>query len=230
MSWRTNSFIISVRSITRSLGINKLFAPFILGVGYESKYDEMLSKEIQEGDCVWDVGANIGYYTKIFSVCVGDQGCVYAFEPSPVNFSRLTQNNLNNVKYFSFGLGSANGKVLFEQGADEIGATSRVVDNPGNGISVEIKAAESVIRNGLAKLPNVLKIDVEGYESEVLEGLNHYLSSPNLRVIGVEIHFGILNERAMSNAPKNIEVKLKGSGFRLIWSDSSHLLAIRPRQ
>lgn len=77
-------------------------------------------------------------------------------------------------------------------------------------------------------MPNAIKIDVEGFEVEVLQGLGPHLAAPTLRVIGVEVHFGILKERGMADAPQRIERLLARNGFRVQWPDSSHLLALRP--
>ena len=58
--------------------------------------------QAREGMCVFDVGANIGYYTLLAARAVGSSGRVYAFEPEPVNFLLLTrnvaENRLTNVR------------------------------------------------------------------------------------------------------------------------------------
>ena len=152
-----------------------------------------------------------------------------AFEPSPNNFSQLKKNceGLVNVYLHQCGLGEYNDSLLFEQGTDELGATSRVVENSKEGIPVNIKTGESLILDGSVSKPNAIKIDVEGFEYEVLKGLGVRLSDPSLHTLGIEIHFGVLNERGMSNAPHLIEVLLKRSNFKISWPDLSHLVAKR---
>lgn len=44
---------------------------------------------IKPGDVIWDVGANVGYYTRKFSDSVGPAGQVFAFEPFPATAARL---------------------------------------------------------------------------------------------------------------------------------------------
>jgi len=67
MSWRTNPIILKMRGLGRFLGINKLIASYILGEGYETRYEDSFFSNLRLNDCIWDVGANIGHYTKLFS-------------------------------------------------------------------------------------------------------------------------------------------------------------------
>ena len=231
MSWRTNTIVVAARNVGRLLGVNKWLASRLSGSGYETRYDNSFSSTLQPGDCVWDVGANVGYYTRQFSDRVGDGGVVFAFEPSSTNFTRLDAAcaELSNVRFIQSGLGRENGKLAFQQGADDLGATSRVVGTTG-GVVVDIRSGVSLIENGDASFPNAIKIDVEGFEYEVLEGFGDHLGETALRSIGVEVHFGILKERGMPQAARQIEDLLRGHGFVIQWPDSSHMLAIRGDQ
>jgi FkbM family methyltransferase len=229
MSWRTNGFVLVLRNTGRRLGLNKWIASYLLGDGYETKYDNSFSGALRQGECVWDVGANVGYYTRLFSERVGEGGKVFAFEPSPVNFKRLSTacEALGNVTLLQSGLGKENSKLRFQQGTDDLGATSRVVDAESEGLDVEIRSGASLIGMKDALPPNAIKIDVEGFEYEVLDGLGEHLKNPELRVIGVEVHFGILKERGVPHAPQQIEDMLCRDGFSVSWPDSSHILAVR---
>jgi len=125
MSFRTNNFVLILRDLGRVLGLNKLIAGYLLGGGYEVKYDKQFSDALLQGDCVWDVGANVGYYTSLFSERIGQQGHVYAFEPSPVNFPRLSSQclALGNVTLLHCGLGKEDAQLHFQQGTDDLGGT-----------------------------------------------------------------------------------------------------------
>ena len=135
MSWQTNTMVVVARNVGRTLGLNRWIASYFQGSGYETRYDNSFSSTLNLGDCVWDVGANIGYYTRLFSQRVGGNGSVFAFEPSPVNFARLTEScaDLYNTTLIQFALGRENGKLSFQQGIDELGATSRVTGSAGGG-------------------------------------------------------------------------------------------------
>jgi FkbM family methyltransferase len=231
MTWRTSRLALATRNLGRTLGLNKLIASFLQGKGYEAKYDNNFSERLKLGNCVWDVGANVGYYTRSFSERVGDRGVVFAFEPSPENYVRLSAacTTLLNVHKIQCGLGQENGKLAFLQGTDDLGATSRIAGSAAekNTTMVDIRTGTSLISEGDALPPNAIKIDVEGFELEVLHGLGNHLSSRALYLIGIEVHFGILKSRGMPEAPNQIESLLLRHGFNVSWPDSSHILATR---
>lgn len=222
--------VIAARIWGRKLAINRLIARFSAGDGYEAVYDAWLSATMLAGHCVWGVGANVGHYTRLFAERVGVRGAVFAFEPSPANYMRIREacGTLPHVTLLQIGLGHKDGRHTFQQGADDLGATSRISE--GGGTSVEIRSGGSLLASGVAATPNVIKIDVEGFELEVLEGFGERLRDETLRAVGVEIHFKILNERGLSLARRKIECLLRASGFTTKWADSSHILAVRHDQ
>ena len=234
MSWQTQPWAIGLRNVGRSLGVNRWIAARLYSGGYETRYDEALAACLRQGDIVWDIGANVGHYTRLFAERVGDSGQVIAFEPSHVNFLRLQQScaALASVKLFQMGLGREDGRLSFQQGADELGATSRVLEShvplaDDQTVQVDIRRGQGLIEAGYIPAPNVLKIDVEGFELEVLEGMGESLAAPELRTLGIEMHFRILQQRGMGDAPQRIEALLHRQGYRLSWPDASHVLAIR---
>lgn len=229
MSWRTMPLAVAARNVGRALGLNRWIARAVRGAGYEARFDEALCASIRPGDRVWDIGANIGHYTQRFAASAGPGGLVEALEPSPVNFARLGQNcsRLGNVRLHQIGLGDRDCSMQLSQGEDELGATSRLLDAPGGGVEVRIRTGASLIDSGELEAPNAVKIDVEGYEYEVLVGLKEHLGARSLRTVGIEVHFGILNSRGMPWVPMQLERLLDTRGFKVSWSDSSHVIARR---
>jgi hypothetical protein len=84
-----------------------------------------------------------------------------------------------------------------------------------------------VIRSRQAQLPDLGKIDVEGHELEVLEGMVGMLEQPRLKHIFIEMHFAVLEEQGRGQVPSTIECLLMSKRFTVQWVDPSHLHASR---
>lgn len=229
MSLMSNRCVLQLRRAARAMGVPRLLGR--LAKDYESAFSKQLMSACRSGDTVWDVGANVGHYAISFSHWVGPSGRVFAFEPSHVNLSRLRSacRGLPNVELRAYGLSDKAERARFLEGSDH--STSRVLA-PGEVApqdnEVELRAGDAVIRSGEADLPNVVKIDVEGHEFAVLRGLQAVLADPRVRSVFVEVHFGILDMSGRPDDPKHIEAMLKGSGFKVRWTDPSHIHAYRP--
>lgn len=74
MSWYTSDTILAARRIGRSLGLNRRIAAWLNGSGYETRYERAFLAALAHGDCVWDVGANVGHYSRLFADRVGSSG------------------------------------------------------------------------------------------------------------------------------------------------------------
>lgn len=227
--------MLAVRRLSRRLGLNGIAGKILGAGGYESKLAKKMLSSIDDGDCVWDIGANIGYYTTRFSDLVGATGQVFAFEPSPWNRKKLEAETRErrNVNVLALGLSDSEGEAVLLQGLDDIGATSRIVSDAvatEASHSIRLAKGDDLVAAGEAAQPNVLKIDVEGFELEVVRGLKETLASSAVRHVFLEIHFTLLEDRGLSQAPSAIEALLAGSGFNLTWMDPSHLHASRHSQ
>lgn len=233
MKWQTSSLAIALRYWARKFGVTRELQRLLSFGRYEAKFQSALLSAIRPGDCVWDVGANVGMYSLLFADRVGSSGRVYAFEPSPTNFRALeaavSENRLCHPVQLA--LGASEGIVAFHQGHDEIGATSRVLDRSDlderQQLRVDMSTADAVVASGCAPLANVMKIDTEGFELEVLRGMRGLLTNHELRTVCIEVHFGILAERGQPHAPRQIEQLLVEAGLRVRWVDASHLIASR---
>ena len=218
-----------LRKITRKIGLNSfLFKIIYRGNSYEELFDTFFSNKIKNGFCVYNVGANMGYYSLIFSKLVGDEGAVISFEPSLINFNKLNENikSTANITTLNIGIGSFESKLFISQGADDIGATSRINDkDTGNGQWVDMMPIDKIVKKN--RFPNAIKIDVEGFEVEVIDGAINALKNDELKVVGIEVHSEILEFRKIENPIGRMEKILSESGFILEWTDFSHLVAFR---
>jgi len=97
-----------LRKFTRFLGLNKyIFKLLYSSKTYEEMFDKKFGSLLELNQCVYDIGANVGHYTKEFSTIVGGDGSVIAFEPSKTNFEILKQNTSThtNITYLNLALG-----------------------------------------------------------------------------------------------------------------------------
>lgn len=233
MSWRTNRAVLALRTLGRALGLNSRLATLLWGRNYEDRFQVAMLRAIREGDVVWDVGANVGFYAKKFSDIAGSSGKVFAYEPSPTNLQRLHEAvaSLRNVTVVPLALGEREDVLVLEQGNDPLGATSRIIDKTieesERQITIQVSSGDQLISSGVVLIPNIIKIDTEGYELDVLHGLTETLRQKELRTLCIEVHFGLLKERGLPNASSDIEKLLVHSGFALAWPDASHVVATR---
>jgi FkbM family methyltransferase len=160
-----------------------------MGENYEPRVWEAVVRSLRKGDVVADVGAHVGLYTLAMAQKVTSSGRVYAFEPSSVTFDVLERNiSINDqasiVEAFQCAVGNVDGTVYFESGSD---LESHIVPNVGLGSVVNCTRLDTVFAR---KRLDILKIDVEGYELEVLRGAQSLLSDKTRRPrqIFVEVH------------------------------------------
>jgi Methyltransferase FkbM domain len=76
--------------------------------------------------------------------------------------------------------------------------------------------------------PDIVKIDVEGFEYEVISGMQTTLNAAQCRAIFCELHFEVLEKRGLRQNPAKIVKRLRSLGFTKIrWLDASHISAHR---
>jgi FkbM family methyltransferase len=139
---------------------------------------------VRRGDVVFDVGANVGYYTLLFSHLVGSRGQVHAFEPVPPTFELLAANvererRFDNVVLNDCALAAADGSLpLFVPGSD-YGQASIARHGAGSWAApreVLTYTCRATTVDGYLgtqrgeRPPSFVKCDVEGAELRVLEG------------------------------------------------------------
>ena len=233
MTWRTNKLVLALRSVARSVGVTKILGSLLGRKGYESSFDVAMISAVTAGSTVWDIGANVGHYTVKFAEAVGDQGHVVAFEPSAANRRELEAavSNFSNIEVVAKAMGSQESQQFLMQGEDELGATSRLVqEKTADTEVIDVTTGDIFASSDGNAYPAFVKIDVEGFELDVLRGMQQVLRSEDLVTIGVEVHFSLLSQRGQSEAPAEIEQMLGDAGFDLQWTDASHILARRPQK
>jgi FkbM family methyltransferase len=133
---------------------------------------------VQRGNVVYDLGANVGYYSLLASVLVGPDGQVFSFEPVPRNLGFLRRhielNRVKNCSVFDVAVSNSNGTAKFDFGSHfhlgHLGGESE------NTVSVRTVTLDSLVTSGEIKPPNVIKCDIEGAEFNALTGARGTLS------------------------------------------------------
>jgi FkbM family methyltransferase len=226
-----NPLLIQLRALAQQLHILRPVLGIyrrIFSEAYEQKFRDLLLTNIREGDLVWDVGANVGLYTRLFVDRVGRDGKVIAFEPSPRAFAQLQSSFATepSVILQEIALSDFDGEADFFVAEKGSTVTDSLVVRSGNSTSIRssVKRGDSMCS---LHAPTIIKIDVEGAELEVLRGMTEMLRHPGLRGVFVEVHFLALTRRGMRTAPVEIQKILQQAGFDVIWTDASHIAGLR---
>jgi FkbM family methyltransferase len=135
---------------------------FWLGT-YEEDKQQLLDTLVKPGMVIWDVGANIGFYTLAFSQLTTATGFVYAFEPLGTNFGKLLThirlNELTNVTAVQGALSDADGLVGFDTGPN---ALMGRLDADLRQYLIPTLTADGFVARYPQAVPDLIKIDVEG--------------------------------------------------------------------
>jgi len=173
-------------------GDNKIEASLLRG---ERSYDRdnftAILNFVKPGDVCFDVGANIGVYSVVFARVSGDAGNVHSFEPVGHIRDKLIANarlnGFDGLNVNSFALGSKPGTLAMHQVKEGRfrGGTSTFVDTENIAAlganefvtrEVEVKTLDQYVAEAGVERLDFVKIDVEGFELEVLEGAGDSLS------------------------------------------------------
>jgi len=139
---------------------------------YESAKQQAFARIVKPGDVVFDLGANVGFYTLLASRLVGKAGRVFAFEPSPRNVWYLRRhlqiNAIKNCEVSTAAVWSQRGIARFEISA--LPVTGHITNEISSaGYEVETVSLDGLLSEGLVSEPAVIKCDIEGGEIDLLE-------------------------------------------------------------
>jgi FkbM family methyltransferase len=163
---------------------------------FEAHEREFLNRFLRPGDVFVDVGANIGLFTLIAAERVGPKGKVLAFEPAAKTFGRLVDNvglnKLSNVECFRLALSDSRGHLQLTASKDGYDAWNSLA-KVALGELRETELVEVIEWDQFAGSRDLsggsvtmMKIDVEGWESRVLEGGKEFFIGSDAPVLQVE--------------------------------------------
>ena len=160
----------------------------------EVSVQEAMKRLLGEGEVLYDVGANIGFFALAGARQVGPAGAVYAFEPVPDNATAIREsaelNGLANLEVVEKAAGRALGRdrmLLVEDLSwshlESQGWHPRTRDT----LEIEIVAIDELVAEGHLRPPDLVKIDVEGAEIDVLEGMRRTIEEYRPAIV-CELH------------------------------------------
>ena len=150
----------------------------------EIHLQRFLKKNLDVGDTAFDIGSNIGYTSILASKMVGASGHVYSFEPINKNYLILKKNiNLNNCKNISIvkkAISNKNGEAEFiiTDNGENLAMSSMVWGKQSYNTTKELVKTINIDDDPKLKniSPKTIKIDVEGAEGLVVEGMQKLIS------------------------------------------------------
>jgi FkbM family methyltransferase len=192
---------------------------FVPGSQLSAEEQFLLSLDLT-GKTIFDVGGWEGVYTMFFARAAGQQGRVVTFEPNPANRLQIEQNvglnDLRNVTLRPVALGDqlGTGTLVVEGG---IAGEGHVVSgaNPGRqtgdtAIEITIRSLDEEIAEQQLPLPDLVKIDVEGFEVNVLRGMRGTITQAGPAIF-VEVH----RDSAPPDNSREVIRLLLGYGYEL---------------
>ena len=144
---------------------------------------------LRKEDNFIDIGANVGVYTVLASGAIGAKSI--AIEPIPSTFTNLFNNiQINHIKDLvdplNIGLGKSEGKLKFTSSLDTMNHVSNNTGGEQNTINIQVKTLDLILTS--KECPSLIKIDVEGFETEVLAGGENTLTNTDLKAIIIELN------------------------------------------
>jgi FkbM family methyltransferase len=195
---------------------------------YETEKAEQIFyiQYLQPGMVAFDVGANIGELTLLFSRFVAPQGQVHSFECSPNTFNRLNEiisnsnrtNIIANCVCLSEAIGTANFHIFDEDHAAWNTLANRPLQQYGINIKpirseyVPTTTIDAYCESHNIQQIDLLKVDVEGAEYQVLKGASRMMREHRIRCVIFEFGQTTFD---MGNDPNKLAQLISRSGYKL---------------
>ena len=208
---------------------NSLSNMLVFHGNYELNETRLITKLIEPGWTVLDIGANFGWFSIHLSQLVGLNGKVLSFEPVPETYKELNENkdlnSSNNIKTYNIALGKSNGIVSF--GIPEIDgglAASSQFLNCKKNIQVTMHQLDDIIEDQNIKHVDFIKADIEGGELNMLYGAEKLLERfrPDIMIEIVDIHC-----HRFGYSPLDVYQFLTNKGYRGLFIGNEYTKKIK---
>lgn len=223
--WRDCRAIIGEDIVCNIMGSKMRFSMLDNGITQDLLYNNIrepyannaLLGLIKPGDVVVEIGANMGYYALQEAKVVGDKGKVYAIEPVSENILRLRENMIRNqyknIELFEMAIGNTNGEALLYRTKESnlCSLSERANRHYDQCYIVPVQTLDRFMEG--KRYPNLIRMDIEGYEYEALWGMQGILEQDKPLVIFIELHLDILGGKV-----KELASILKHYEFKVLWA------------
>jgi len=186
--------------------------------GFRDPSHEALVRLCKPGSTIVDVGANIGVTALRCAHASGQAGKLFAIEPDPLNVARLraniARNQASNIEVLELALGDREGTVSLGVPAPHNRGGNRVETSPSLKLAeVRLTTLDKIAETHSELRPDLLKLDVEGYETRVLRGGLGFIATFR-PVIFLELSDEHLHYQGSS--PAELLSLLEGQGYNCV--------------
>jgi FkbM family methyltransferase len=171
---------------------------------------------IKEDDIIIDIGGNIGYYALLESK-LARRGKIFAIEPVPSNAqilrSNIELNNSTNLYLFGYAISEKNGtaKMFIYDKCNWCSFTKSLKSNIIKEIEVKTITLDDFVDLFVHEYPNFIRMDVEGYEYQILNGAIKLLDASQPLKLCIELHPHLLQKEKMNG----LICKLRDCNFEI---------------
>lgn len=151
---------------------------------YEAAIQRCIADNLGPADVFVDIGANVGFFSLIAARRVGPDGRVYAFEPVAENAASIVRssrlNGMSNVDVYAEAVGARTYRtelILAQHIGGAMLASAGTPPDFAGSVQVDVVSLDDVIGTRKLRRPTLVKIDVEGAEMDVLQGMRRTLCS-----------------------------------------------------
>ena len=184
---------------TMNLDITEAIQRAMANGSYELQQTSWATSILKSGSRFVDIGASFGHYTALASRLVGPTGKVFSFEPSPVAARSIAQfiktNAVQNVQLIRAAVGDRDGEIdIYLPGENAVvHSPSALVSDPTfTPCKVSVIALDNFKTLHDGRPIDLMKIDVEGFEPNVVAGMNKLARSGAIRNLMCEFNTGWL--------------------------------------
>jgi FkbM family methyltransferase len=149
---------------------------------YERPVQEALAALVRPGAVCYDVGANLGFFSVLLARLCGPTGSVYAFEPVAGNAAMIRRNarlnRMDNIRVLNVALSRTDGRgelILAHHVGGAVLAEAGVPPDAAGCVVVQTRVIDTLVERREIEPPDIVKIDVEGAEMDVLQGMRAVL-------------------------------------------------------